>query len=140
MDSDEKKGGSSSSSRSTSPIPTAKSLSLQDGYNQTYVIFKKDTATLATPGASSKSTSSTSEEFHEVFFRCGNWCYRGPIEFPGMDINVADLPTIIPTLQRQQGSLRYYCTAKKYAAPINTYLFCDHSSSKSSSIYYQFTP
>ncbi len=105
MEPEEKKGSSNS------PIPTAKSLSLQDGYNQTYVIFKKENNSSGSepPQACSKTSE---DEFHEVFFRCGNWCYRGPIEFPGMDINVSDLPIIIPTLQRQQGSLRYYCTAK----------------------------
>ena len=96
------------------------SLSLRDGYNQTYIILKKDINQLSndhdntndTPSASSSSISNE-DKSHDVFFRCGNWCYRGSVEFHGTDINVKSLPTIIPILQRQQGSLQYYCGAKK---------------------------
>jgi hypothetical protein len=52
-------------------------------------------------------------EADEVFFRCGNWCYKGLIQFGSLKVGVEDLPVLIPTLQRQQGSLRYYCTSKK---------------------------
>ena len=46
-----------------------------------------------------------------MFFRCGNWCYTGKVQFPGMEMTIAELPAIIPSLQKQQSSLRYYCTA-----------------------------
>ena len=66
--------------------PTMKTLQSMTGgaYNQAYLIMK------ARDGADSR----------EVFFRCGNWCYRGDIEFFDLSIGVAELPTLIPTLQR----------------------------------------
>ena len=48
----------------------------------------------------------------EVFFRCGNWCYKGLIQFNDLQVSTADLPLLIPVLQRQQASLRYYCNSK----------------------------
>ena len=41
---------------------------------------------------------------NEVFFRCGNWCYKGRIQFNGLNISTADLPILIPALQKQQGN------------------------------------
>ena len=41
----------------------------------------------------------------------GNWAYRGKIQFDGLKISTQDLPVIIPILQKQQGSLRYFCNA-----------------------------
>lgn len=81
--------------------PSAKAIS-GEGYNQTYIILANQVE------AESKSTDA-----HEVFFRCGNWCYKGQIQFSGLKICTADLPTLIPSLQRQQGSLRYYCNSKR---------------------------
>lgn len=83
-------------------IPTAKKVSLQEGYNQTYVIYK-----------SSSADAKGANPFHDVFFRCGNWCYKGPIEFGSLHIGIDDLPVIIPTLQRQQSSLRYFCPSSR---------------------------
>lgn len=82
--------------------PSAKTLG--DGYNQTYIILSKE-PTQPTP----------SEDGNEVLFRCGNWCYKGLVQFNDMKFNTEEIPVLIPTLQRQQGSLRYYCTAKRYA-------------------------
>lgn len=82
--------------------PSAKSLS-GEGYNQTYVILSAPVDT----------DSKLYADSHEVFFRCGNWCYKGYIQFGGLSISTNDLPTLIPALQRQQGSLRYYCNSKR---------------------------
>ena len=80
------------------PKPSAKTL--DDGYNQTYVILKNKS-----------EEEKKSDEDHDVFFRCGNWCYMGQIQFNGLKIGTSDLCHLIPTLQRQQGSLRYYCNS-----------------------------
>ena len=80
------------------PKPSAKAL--DDGYNQTYVIMKNI-----------KSEDKSSDEDNDVFFRCGNWCYKGQIQFNGLKIGTSDLPFLIPTLQKQQGSLQYYCSS-----------------------------
>ena len=82
--------------------PSAKAI--DEGYNQTYLIM-----TTNKPDSEAKS----SEDNHEVFFRCGNWCYKGQIQFGGVELNTEELPVLIPMLQRQQGSLRYYCNAKR---------------------------
>lgn len=81
--------------------PSAKSLLDDGGYSQTYVIMKRH----------NDMDSKTSSDGHEVFFRCGNWCYLGQVQFGNLSVGVADLPVIIPTLQKQQGSLRYYCNS-----------------------------
>lgn len=81
--------------------PSAKAL--DEGYNQTYLIMAKD-------------EHSAEDIGHEVLFRCGNWCYKGLVQFNELRINLEDVPVVIPTLQRQQGSLRYYCTAKSIPA------------------------
>jgi hypothetical protein len=85
-------------------IPKATEVSMREGYNQTYIIFPSD---------ASSGDDKDAFDMNDVFFRCGNWCYKGPIDFTGTTIGVADLPVIIPTLQRQQSSLRYYCTANR---------------------------
>lgn len=82
--------------------PSAKAI--DEGYNQTYLIM----------AAADRDADSKSEDNHEVFFRCGNWCYKGQIQFGGVDVNTEELPILIPLLQKQQGSLRYYCNAKRY--------------------------
>ena len=88
------------------PQPSAKALN--DGYNQTYVIMK------TTPSATEEKCSDEEKSLDEdipVFFRCGNWCYKGNVQFPGLKIGISDLAILIPTLQKQQGSLQYYCSA-----------------------------
>lgn len=77
--------------------PSAKAL--DDGYNQTYLVMS--------------DAECKGSDGHEVFFRCGNWCYKGLIQFNDLKIGTAELPVLIPTLQRQQGSLRYFCNAKR---------------------------
>jgi hypothetical protein len=78
--------------------PSAKSL-LSGSYNQTYVI-------------SQRNSTESRIEGNDVLFKCGNWCYKGVVQFAGLKFNLDELPVLIPTLQKQQGSLRYYCTAK----------------------------
>ncbi len=82
----------------------AAAKALQEGYNQTYIILSKQNNT----------TASLPEDGNEVLFRCGNWCYKGLVQFNGLKFNTEELPLLIPTLQRQQGSLRYYCTARRW--------------------------
>jgi len=89
--------GSKVDGESTPSVVNA--LSTSSGYNQTYIIMTGETR------------ESKNEDGHEVFFRCGNWCYKGRVQFNGLRISVSDLPLLIPVLQRQQGSLRYYCNA-----------------------------
>jgi hypothetical protein len=80
--------------------PKSSAKALNDGYNQTYVILKTET-----------DKEQKADHDNDVFFRCGNWCYMGQIQFGGLKIGVADLSLLIPTLQKQQGSLRYYCNS-----------------------------
>lgn len=93
-----------SESKETAP-PVTSSL-LNEGYNQTYIIFP--------PSESGEDKSTSSKHERDTFFRCGNWCYRGPINFEGVSVGTSDLPAMIPMLQRQQGNLRYYCNASRY--------------------------
>ena len=47
------------------------------------------------------------------------------MQFNGLKMETSDIPAIIPTLQKQQGTLRYYCnannvpTASSFSAPID---------------------
>lgn len=82
--------------------PSAKSLISGGGYNQTYIIMHDESNT---------DKNKFSSDGHDVFFKCGNWCYKGNIQFGNLKLNTADLPIIIPTLQKQQGSFRYYCNS-----------------------------
>lgn len=96
-------------SKDETAIPRANEISMREGYNQTYVIFPSD---------NHNDDDKDSFELNEVFFRCGNWCYKGPIDFTGVTVGIADLPILIPTLQRQQSSLRYYCTTSRYKSEL----------------------
>jgi hypothetical protein len=93
-----------------SSAPKVDSNLLNEGYNQTYIIFP--------PSDSDEEKSTTTSTERDTFFRCGNWCYRGPIDFNGVTVGTSELPVLIPTLQRQQSSLRYYCNATRYVAPL----------------------
>jgi len=83
--------------------PSAKAAYAGEGYNQTYIIFSN----------TSDHESKLSDGFHSVFFRCGNWCYKGQIQFNGLKMDTSNLPFLIPMLQRQQNSLKYYCTSNR---------------------------
>jgi hypothetical protein len=91
--------------------PSAKLLSTNGGYSQVYMVHDRDNS----------SKNGDMGEAHEVLFRCGNWAYRGNIQLNGgIKLNTTDLPLLIPVLQKQQGSLRYYCNAS--AVPVE----CDY--------------
>lgn len=100
--------------------PSAKVL--DEGYNQTYIILEQSSNSrgeIDKDGDSKnerrddQNNNAERENHHEVLFRCGNWCYKGLVQFNDLKINLEDVPIVIPTLQRQQGSLRYFCTAKR---------------------------
>lgn len=78
--------------------PSAKLLG--EGYNQTYIIM-------------ANTDTKKQQDDNDVLFRCGNWCYKGKVQFSGLRFCPTDVPVLVPTLQRQQGSLRYYCNAKR---------------------------
>lgn len=88
-------------------IDTPHERSLMLGYNQTYIILEKD----------------REEQGNEVLFRCGNWCYRGLVQFNGIRLTTEEVPIIIPALQKQQGSLRYYCTSKRLVLYLQMHFF-----------------
>ena len=81
--------------------PSAKALSTAGGYSQVYVIHAADL----------DAKEADPVDTREVLFRCGNWAYRGKIQFNGLKIITPELPVLIPILQKQQGSLRYFCNA-----------------------------
>ena len=60
--------------------PSVKALSTAGGYSQIYVIHSPETeAKDAEPG-----------DTREVLFRCGNWAYRGKIQFNGLKISTPE--------------------------------------------------
>ena len=78
--------------------PTLAKALKNDGYNQTYII------------QSSSSVGDTSNN-REVFFRCGNWCYKGKVQFNDLEISLSNITILVSTLQKQQTSLRFDCNA-----------------------------
>jgi len=82
--------------------PSARVLSTAGGYSQIYIVRGEDLGR-------SDSKANEENESHEVFFRCGNWSYVGRIQFGQLKMCTSDLPVLVPALQKQQGSLRYYC-------------------------------
>jgi hypothetical protein len=99
---EEEKGRADSDAKESAP--TSHAASIKEGYNQTYVIMNRSDA------EETKRNFGYTE--HDVFFRCGNWCYKGPIDFMGLNLGLHQLPVVIPTLQRQQQALKYFCLAK----------------------------
>ncbi|GMF10790.1 unnamed protein product [Phytophthora lilii] len=91
-----------------SGAPTPEVVALRHGYNQTYIVRSSKT------------------NLHEVLFRCGNWCYSGKVDLGSADIELADLPVVVPALQKQQASLQYLCEWKampstsQYSTPLET--------------------
>ncbi|ETI56696.1 hypothetical protein F441_00850 [Phytophthora nicotianae CJ01A1] len=91
-----------------SGAPTPEVVALRDGYNQTYIV------------------RSSKDNLHEVLFRCGNWCYSGKVDLGSADLELADLPVVVPALQKQQASLQYLCEWKAipstspYFTPLET--------------------
>ena len=88
-------------SKGASSAPRADSKDLQAGaYSQCYIIMK-----------AAKEDKKSEQQDNDVFFKCGLWCYCGLVQFPGIDLSTAELPLIIPSLQKQQSSLRYFCNS-----------------------------
>ena len=91
-----------------SGVPSPNIIALRQGYNQTYII------------------RSSTNNLHDVLFRCGNWCYTGKVDLGSATVELADLPVVIPALQKQQGSLQYLCEWKAmlasnpYSVPLET--------------------
>ncbi|KAL3668311.1 hypothetical protein V7S43_006404 [Phytophthora oleae] len=91
-----------------SEAPTPEVVALRHGYNQTYIV------------------RSSKNNLHEVLFRCGNWCYSGKVDLGSADLELADLPVVVPALQKQQASLQYLCEWKampstsQYSLPLET--------------------
>ncbi len=86
-------------------VPSIKTISVREGYNQTYIIYPKNEKT--------GDKDEGSDEYHEVFFRCGNWCYKGPIDFGDVKIETSEIQVLIPTLQKQQNSLKFFCGSSR---------------------------
>ena len=81
-------------------VSAKEGATISGGYEQVYTILK-----------STESSLSTGKQSNEVLFRCGNWCYRGHVQFGDLKLETGDIPAIIPCLQRQQSTLRYFCKA-----------------------------
>lgn len=99
------------SMRDPSPGAAPTANILEGTYNQTYLIRTVDGA--AERGAKCGSDDEDDDDFAErrVLFRCGNWCYTGNVTLDKAKVLLSDLPRIIPTLQRQQNRLHFYCNA-----------------------------
>ena len=97
--------------RDPSPGAAPTANILEGTYNQTYLIRTVDGA--AERGAKCGSDDEDDDDFAErrVLFRCGNWCYTGNVTLDKAKVLLSDLPRIIPTLQRQQNRLHFYCNA-----------------------------
>jgi len=82
-------------------------------YSQMYIVMK----------ASPLDPEAKRSDGNEVLFSCGNWSYRGLVQFDEVPLRVSELPRIIPTLQKQQSNLRYFCQSSSipdscaFAAP-----------------------
>ena len=71
-----------------------------DGYNQTYIVLK--------PSAAQEGSSR-----REAFFRFGNWTYTGEVDLRCTKLSLADIPFVLPALQKQQSMLKYLCEFKQ---------------------------
>lgn len=83
--------------RPTPPRPKTLSLS-SDAYVQTYVILK----------SVAEAGTFAANPHHEVLFRFGSWCYSGSVQLTP-DLDLADLPHVIPALRIQQSRLDFVC-------------------------------
>ena len=85
-------------------------------YNQTYLIRTPDAGNeeREAKGLSDDSDDGDDSDSYverRVLFRCGNWCYTGNITLEKSRVLLSDLTRVIPTLQRQQNRLHFYCNA-----------------------------
>ena len=72
-----------------------------EGYSQVYCVMKPDNA-------------GTGNTRRRALFRFGNWCYGGEVDFGVQQLNLGDVPDVLPTLQKQQGNLAYLCEIAKF--------------------------
>ncbi len=72
-----------------------------EGYSQVYCVMKPD-------GVAKGNTR------RRALFRFGNWCYGGEVDFGVPQLNLGDVPDVLPTLQKQQGNLAYLCEIAKF--------------------------
>jgi hypothetical protein len=74
-----------------------------EGYQQVYVIKHK--------------RNGLQNNFRDVFFQCGNWCYDGIIPFQFLEgsssMQLCDIPKVAPALQKQQQDLSFVCTSSE---------------------------
>lgn len=88
----------STPSRAYSQPAPQKTLSLSsDSYVQMYTILKA----VSEPGCATNP-------YHEVLFRFGSWCYSGSVQLTPQ-LELTDLPHIIPALRMQQSRLDFVC-------------------------------
>lgn len=83
-------------------------LMSEKSYSQTYVILDN-------------KKKAEGYEGNESLFKCGQWCYRGTVQFNGLKVVLKELPVLIAALQKQQGTLRYYCNSS--AVPEESYFY-----------------
>jgi hypothetical protein len=72
------------------------------GYQQIYIVKRK---------------TSDAPRHHEAFFKCGNWCYDGFVDFDfleGKEMTMADLANVPFALQKHQDELSFLCVADRY--------------------------
>lgn len=81
-------------------------LMSEKSYSQTYIILDN-------------KKKAEGYEGNECLFKCGQWCYRGVVQFNGLKVILKELPVLIAALQKQQGTLRYYCNSS--AVPQDSY-------------------
>jgi len=92
-------------------------LMKEKNYRQSYVIMKQNKQNGKTSSVQTGALSST--DGYEVLFACGSWCYRGSVQFNGLKVVLSELPVLIAALQKQQGTLRYYCNT--VSVPADSY-------------------
>ena len=130
------------------PPSDSKEVLYGGGYEQIYVILKGGKHSFFQHvDYDEMDGSDENNDFHDVLFRCGNWCYRGKnlsfviescdcpmcnfhdmtgyIQLDGVKIRLKELQKIIVALQKQQGCLRYYCNADRvtgtFARPMDAF-------------------
>ena len=95
------------------------SLFEDKGYEQLYVVLK----------SAPIDPETKRFEGHEVLFQCGKWCYSGTCDFGQLRPTPEHLPLLIPSLQRQQSSLRYFCNSSSIPghSPFAPVVECVHA-------------
>ena len=80
-------------------LPRIKTINVSNkNYEQTYCILKSSTEGSGAPAS----------VHHDVLFRFGSWCYSGRVQLTP-ELNLVDVPFVIPALRMQQSRLDYLC-------------------------------